>query len=227
MVGAKSAWVACERLRINLENKESSITIGWLISALQDIESRFADHLRFIKLLIVQDDKAILFSGARELLDRTTADSFPSVWFDFEEAAKCLCLGRPTASVFHSMRLLEIAIRALAKRLNIADPTKSSERNWGIMLDKIRNKLDEVYPRNKRLVGTEGAFLEGIYASLDAVKNPWRNATMHVESVYTEQEAQHILSCTSVLLTKMANGFDENGLIIENSELPLGFPAKE
>ncbi len=89
------------------------------------------------------------------------------------------------------------------------------------MLGEIRKKIDEMHPRSKRLPGTEGAFLEDIYASLDAVKNPWRNATMHVESVYTEEESRHILSCTATLLQKMAGGFDENGNGVEDLELPL------
>ena len=79
------------------------------------------------------------------------------------------------------------------------------------MLKSIKAKIDELHPVKARIPGCEGSRLEEIYVTLDAVKNPWRNGTMHVESVYTEEEARHILTCTSHLLDKMAAMFDENG----------------
>src|SRR3546814_14717724 len=89
------------------------------------------------------------------------------------------------------MRTLEIAIRALANFLKIADPTKPAERNWGFVLGKIKESLDVQYPAKLRQPRSEGAEVEGLYASLYAVKNPWRNATMHVETFYQPHEAAH------------------------------------
>ena len=109
------------------------------------------------------------------------------------------------------MRILEIAIASFAARLSIPDPVKATDRSWGNMLNAIRDKMDLEFPKTKRLPGSEGAALEGIYASLDAIKNPWRNATMHVDSIYQEEEARHILTCTALLVDKMAAVFDENG----------------
>jgi hypothetical protein len=112
------------------------------------------------------------------------------------------------------MRMLEIAIRAIAKRLSIDDPIKPAHKNWSVVLKVIKEKLDTLDR------GNEKEFLLGIYALLEAVRNPWRNATMHVEQVYTEAEARHILQSTAILLQKMAIVFDENGSSID-SVLPL------
>jgi hypothetical protein len=106
--------------------------------------------------------------------------------------------------------MLEIAIGAISKRLRIPDPTKA-DRSWGNMLKAIKARMDELHPQKSRTGSCEGSRLEQIYVSLDAVKNPWRNGTMHVESVYTEEEARHILVCASHLLDKMAQIFDQNG----------------
>jgi hypothetical protein len=209
-VGAKVAWRAANRLYLRLEEKPCNLTWGALGLAFDDIESRFSDELTFVKLFVIPEERTSLFEGADKLLKPETAAMYSSVWFDCEEAAKCLCLGRSTASVFHSMRMLEIAIGAISKRLKIPDPTKV-DRSWGRMLNAIKEKMDQLHPKKQRTSSCEGGRLEQIYVSLDAVKNPWRNGTMHVESVYTEEEARHILVCTSHLLDKMALIFDENG----------------
>ena len=210
-VSGKLAVVAAQRLRSRLLAIPCTVNWAALATGLQDIESRFADELGFIKLFVVDQTKAVLFGGADELLGEQTASLFPSVWFDCEEASKCLCLGRPTACVFHCMRMLEVAIKALAKRLTIEDPVKPAQRNWGVMLRTIKEKMDSTYPPSARTTGSEGVLIEKLYLSLDAVKNPWRNDTMHVEGVYTDAEAQHILQCVAVLLQTMAQGFDEKG----------------
>ena len=209
-VGAKLACVSAERLYGRVREEPCTVTLVELSAALTDVESRFADHLTFVKLFVIPVERAILFSGAETLLNSTTAPLYTSLWFDCEEAAKCLCLGRSTACVFHTMRMLEIAIAAISKRLGIPDPVKV-DRSWGNMLKTIKGKIDELHPSKGRTLGCEGSRLEEIYVTLDAVKNPWRNGTMHVESVYTEEEARHILTCTSHLLDKMAAMFDENG----------------
>jgi hypothetical protein len=54
-------------------------------------------------------------------------------------------------------------------------------------------------------------FFESLHASIDAVKNPWRNATMHVERVYTEEDAEHIFIAIKGFIKSLASRCDENG----------------
>lgn len=152
-----------------------------------------------------------MLGAAVDLLGDPTASRFTKIWFDCEEAAKCICVLRPTAAVFHCMRILEAGIRAFAARLSIPDPVTPAERNWGIILKAIKGKIEAAYPAPKRMPGSEGAFMESLYATLDAVKNPWRNETMHVEGVYTDAEARFIFLNTVAFIQKMATGFDEDG----------------
>ena len=218
-IGARSAWVAADRLLDKLLVPNASITLPELRAALSDIESRFIDELGFNKMFIVNQDRFWMFGSADSLMGDITSSRFVGLWFDCEESAKCLCLGRPTASVFHAMRMLEVGIAALAKRLNIPDPVLANDRNWGNMLGAIKKEIDAKYPPKSRLSGSEGAFLEQVYVSLDAVKNPWRNDTMHVTSIYTDDEARHILSCSVKLIQKMSMGFDEYGEIVSDASL--------
>lgn len=218
-IGARSAWVSANRLNAALADSEAPLRFADVKRQIEDIESRFADHLTFVRFFVVREDQLPLLGTATDLLGDRTAPLFRSVWFDTEEAAKCICCLRPTAAVFHCMRILEVGIRAFAARLDIPDPVNAAERNWGVFLRKIRDRIDELYPLPKRVAGSEGAYLEALYATLDAVKNPWRNATMHVEGVYTDVQAWHVYYNSVTLIQKMSEDFDDSGQRVENPAL--------
>lgn len=219
VIGARLAMLTAHQLGQRLAELSDGLTYAEMSTSIDLIEGRVRDELTFVQMFVIPQNQAQLFGGADFLLGQPTADRFPSAWFDCEEAAKCLVLGRPTACVFHCMKMLEIAIKALSARLEIPDPIKPVEKNWGKMLGKIKEALDAKFPSSARMPNSEGSWLERIYASLDAVKNPWRNATMHVENVYTEAEANHILQCVAVLLQNMAQQFDENGADVGTPDL--------
>jgi hypothetical protein len=131
--------------------------------------------------------------------------------FEIDEAAKCLALGRPTAAVFHLMRVMEGSVRAVARCLGISDPTKPAERSWGFVLGEIWKGIEKKWPAVATRASGEGAFFETLYASLDAVKNPWRNDTMHPARKYTDDEAEHIFVAVKGFMMKLASRCDENG----------------
>lgn len=210
-IGARSAFRSAERLKAELGTSGSLPTYQRVSDGLGDIESRFADHLDDIVLLVVPAGPAGLFGDASMVVgSEDIVLSFPSATFDIEEAAKCLALSRPTAAVFHAMRILEIGLAALSRHLCIPDPSKN-DRSWGSILKAIRGRLDEIWPAKQRVVGSKGAELESLFATLDAAKNPWRNQTMHVEGVYTEADAQHIVSCSFKFMEKLAALCNEYG----------------
>src|ERR1700733_4607236 len=62
---------------------------------------------------------------------------FPSIILDANEAAKCIALTRPTAAVFHSMHVIEHALRAVHLCLSLPIPDNPS---WGIWLSEIRKE---------------------------------------------------------------------------------------
>jgi hypothetical protein len=179
VVGARAARVSAERFLSTL-NQGAEITLADLDSALHEIEGRFADELTFIKMFIIADGSEALLADAESLVGGDTAESFRSIWYDIEESAKCICLSRSTASVFHAMRVIEIGIQAFSRYLEIPEPITTAKRNWSNILNDIRNAMDIKYPKNERLPGSIGSELERIYVTLDAIRNPWRNSTMHV-----------------------------------------------
>lgn len=211
-LGARLSVVAAERLLAGMAEQPCQITVGKAVTAINEIESRFADYLTELKMFVLDPAEGVFLGDADSLIDAEGfAARFPSAAFEVEEAAKCVVLGRHTASVFHAMRVLEVGIRAFAKRLGIPDPTKPAEKNWALILKAIKDKIDELWPANKRLPESEGAAFEALYATLDAVRNPWRNATMHVETIYAPHEALHIIRCSAFFLRRLSELTDENG----------------
>ncbi len=106
---------------------------------------------------------------------------------------------------------MEIGIRTLAHCLNLPDPTKPAEKNWSVILGAIWGGIENKWPTAKDRMGADGRLFEDLYASLDAVKNPWRNGTMHVENKYTDDEAEHIFVVVKGFMKKLSERCDENG----------------
>lgn len=44
------------------------------------------------------------------------------------------------------------------------------------------------------------------------MQNPYRNSTMHLDSVYTEDDARMVFNLVRGLIQKIASRMDENGL---------------
>lgn len=120
-------------------------------------------------------DRNRFYEPTSPLLGKEFEDKFPSAAFDADEAGKCLALGRYTASVFHFMRVMELAVKASARCLGIPDPIRPAGRNWGHILGEIKKGIDAKWPGQSSRHGGDGALFESLYASLDAVRNPWRN----------------------------------------------------
>lgn len=207
---ARAAYIAAKRFQDLLIGDE---VLTWhdLRGAMADIESRLRDELGLVQLFVLDPANSVYLQPGHALMGDLISDYFPSVLFEMEEAAKCLAMSRATASAFHSMRALEVALKALADFLEIPDPVKGTDRNWGVVLGKIKTRMDEKYPLKYRLAGTEGAIVEGVYMTLDAVKNPWRNATMHAENTYQPFEASHIIQAVNAVFIRLAALCDEDG----------------
>lgn len=208
-IGASLAEKSVTRLRDALQS--NVVNYDQLSHLLREIEGRFVDHLEDVHLFVVADGDKKFLQEAADLYDWEVCMNFHSAIFEIEEASKCLALGRHTASVFHSMRILEIGIQAIAKHLDIDLAAKGNAKNWGNILAEIKQGIQVKYPKSDTNSAAERAFFESVHASLDAVRNPWRNATMHVETIYAAHEAEHIFNCVKFFMEKLSAKIDEDG----------------
>ena len=119
------------------------------------------------------------------------AKNFPSALFDEKEAGNCFASGRYTASVFHLMRALEIALIAFAK-LFPAVPT--NKENWQQIIEKIESEIREM----PKVTVKDADWKEKhekysqLANSFMFFKDAWRNYTAHARGKYTEDESDAI-----------------------------------
>ncbi len=211
ILGLRMVLKSAERLEKAISDQEGFAweTVGKLCD---EIDNRLSDELSLTKLFVLNIKEQEYFSPHQPLFGSDVAVKFQTeLAFEVDEAAKCLALARPTASVFHLMRSMEIGIRAVARCLGIADPVRPAERNWGAILKALKDGIDAKWPIPATRMAGDGALFEEFYASLEAVRNPWRNATMHVEKKYTDDEAEHIFVAVKGFMKKLASRCDENG----------------
>ena len=190
---------------------DERVTVGQCRDYLHQTRDRLVDEIGSTYILCLTNDEISLYEPASPPYGKQVANAFPSVAYDVNEAAKCLALGRSTASAFHAIRCLEAAIRAISRCLGIPDPTKAHERNWGKMLGAVKGEIDRRWPTNSDRMTGDGQAFDEVHAALAAIQNPWRNATMHLDQKYTEEEVKHIFDIVCGLMKKVASRCDEDG----------------
>jgi len=206
---ARVTLITAREIEEIIETKD--LSRGDLARRLSELGNTLRRELQLTPLFVLDTGKQRYYNPREPLFGSGVEAKFVTVVFELDEAAKCLAFSRPTASVFHLMRLMEMAVRAVARCLQIPDPINPADRSWGSVLKKIRDGIDGKWPTVAARLAGDGEIFESLYASLDAVKNPWRNATMHPANKYTDEEAEHIFMAVRGFMMKLASRCDENG----------------
>lgn len=199
--------VACAPLELavtvryveDLHGRLRKFDTGACGAALRELRRLIECELETKTFLYIPQEKLRFFNDSRQLFGERTLDRFPSVIAEVEEAGKCYAAGRNTASVFHLLRVLESGLRAVARSLSI---TTDTNRSWNSLLKKITMASQTQHPHDDRT-----AFYAELVARLYAVKDAWRNPTMHIERRYGSEEARDIFnsvaSCMHHISTRL------------------------
>lgn len=168
----------------------------------QELEQRIHDELEDRIFLSIQAGDAIYYNN-KCLFGEDVARLFPTAVFDIEEAGKCLACGRYTAAIFHLMRILEDGVHKLGSKLV---PTVSlNNLTWGTMLQQHIQPAIRSLPTTTKEETEYRDKCQDIHASLCAVKDAWRNPTMHkVATTYTEEAAKEIFVASRTFMRKLA-----------------------
>lgn len=177
---------------VRVELKKKRPNIKYVTDRIHDLRKRIHDELggRCTFLLTPDQEKAFTDEKA---FGQDVFDKFPDARLDVTEAAQCNALGRHTAAVCHLMRVLEVGLKVLAKKLGIPDPLISSNRDWGSMLATIQAEI-QANKKTPKIADWHSIHnhVEQAHAFLMSAKGAWRNPTMHVENHYNEGEAASI-----------------------------------
>ncbi len=121
---------------------------------------------------------------------------FPEALSDMLETGACYAANRPTACVFHAMRVAEHGLRHIARELQVElvdgkKPCPVDFATWEKVLIAISNKREEIRRQPK---GEQQNARTTEYAALadlcSGFKDIWRNNTMHSRKIYSTEEAK-------------------------------------
>lgn len=196
-VGLDMAVVAIERIIESLPPRFSQLS-----ALLPDVQKRIEDQLDQTWFLYVSKEQAKYYD-AKTLFGEEVAKIFPNTVVDIEEAGKCFATGRYTASVFHLMRVMELAVQHLGRLLKVKIP---EEKNWQNILDEINSQIRKMRPRTAKQKAVRDSYSASA-AHLHNVKEAWRNRVMHPKATYTEEEAADVFVHVKTFMAHLAKKF--------------------
>lgn len=121
---------------------------GVVASKLQDLISELCDEFGAQKFIVINPDRSALV-WKKDPFGKAVNKSFPAVYNECIDAQHCLAVELHTAAVIHSMRVLEVALRKLHKRLKLPKPKNP---NWEHVIREIETEIkrrDALNPRPK------------------------------------------------------------------------------
>jgi hypothetical protein len=204
--GMRSTSKQAERIIKSLNSKNLSLRDFGLMAA--ELRRRFEDDLSGLVFLQVEPTKAEFFQ-LRNPFGEEVAAKFPSAIFDADEAALCLALDCDTASVFHLMRVMEAGLRALGKSLNDPRLDPGTNPTWERILKRGDEELQKPLKNRSAEWQQDEQFFSTAVANLRAVKDAWRNPTLHVGSYYDAARARDVYSAVRAFMRHLATRLSE------------------
>jgi len=185
------------RMMDDFKENAASFSNKALTRNLYELTARIVDELGERLFLSVPVMQAPLYLQTEPPFGRPVTNKFPQMTEDISEAAKCLSLDRPTACVFHLMRVMELAVQRFGNELSVA---LVAEKNWQVILDQINavvRRLDARDAKTKKYAQAA--------SHLYNVKVAWRNEVMHPKQTYTFDEAKVIFDNAKTFVTDLSN----------------------
>jgi hypothetical protein len=152
------------------------------------------------------NDKGLLLKAWKEDWKDALA-AFPAIQIDAYSATDCYALGHSIASVFHSMRVLEFGLAAIAADVGLVFDLQQ----WHNIIEQIESKIEaerkslpKGAARNNRLQFLSESAKEFFY-----FKDGWRNYVAHNRANYDEPQALSVLTHVRTFMCHLASHLSE------------------
>jgi hypothetical protein len=137
-----------------------------------------------------------------DLFGPIVARKMPATAEDIEEAGKCLALSRHTACVFHLMRVMELGVHVLAKKLKVRSVNPAVD-SWDRIAGQVNVAINALPARTARQKARKES-LGAASAHLNSVRIAWRNPTMHPKKTYTYDQARDVFNASRAFMDHLA-----------------------
>jgi hypothetical protein len=195
-LGLTGALNQIQRLSDDL-NHTDNFTDAMFHRRIVSIHERIMDDLSDRLFLCVPSEMTEFYRQKQPLFGDAVTSKFPQMTEDISEAGKCLSLRRPTAAVFHLMRVMELALQSFGSKIGV---TLVHEKNWQNILDEANKKIRAL---DQKLLETK-KYAEAS-SHLYNVKLAWRNEVMHPKQTYTDEEAHAIFGSVRTFVRDLAD----------------------
>jgi hypothetical protein len=191
-------------LRMEISMNSPTVTNRAWGQMQMELANRFNDEFSRKLIFWIPPGKEKFYEQKGALFGPAVTDAFESTRTDIEEAGKCYAAGRNTACVFHLMRVMEHGLRALGKTLNEPNLDPSRNPSWETILRRGDEELKLPIRKRSGDWRIKDEFFTNATANLRAVKDAWRNPTMHVERDYDEEKALDILNAVGAFMRHLS-----------------------
>lgn len=187
-------------------NERRRIYDEWLIQEMRNLSDTLRRELKTkIGIVLTDPSASDLFENPRPFDSENVSvnDRFPVAVYDIQEAANCRALARPTACVFHLMRVLEVGLNALATDLGIPWPSRN---DWQDVINSIERKIKEIEKGSIKFSGwhEKRQFYADAATQFTHFKDGWRNYALHFHAVYDDSKAEIIFGSVREFMRVLA-----------------------
>jgi len=178
----------------------------------QSLRVSFSDRLAYC----YPKDKGDIFRRWKDDWD-IVYTNFASARLDIVEGIDCYALGHNMACVFHMARVGEIGLRAIGRERGIQSlkgGVPIEWATWGQVLQEIEPKTEDIRKNEPKGPKKEHAlqFYNTVLSNLRAIRNLYRDPTMHFRDNYDDGEAQSAIFRVRSLMTMLSSKLDENSI---------------
>jgi hypothetical protein len=194
----------CQRYGLNgslsqINTFEQNVFFGRLVSdtniaaVLESFQITLRDETYSRKFAFIPQSKIEYFQKDKLFGDEVDA-AFPIAKDEIKDAGNCLAVGLDTAAIFHLMRIIELGLRALAKKLKVRIPNTPIEyATWETAIKHIEEEIKKLRQLSKgKKKSNLLEFYNGCMGEFNAFKDVWRNNIMHTRQSYDEHQAMSV-----------------------------------
>jgi hypothetical protein len=216
-------WI-CEHLKLDeslillrefdgiTKNKPCSYqTINALLESCANSIRREVGWIRFA---LIPKDKIHFFDqeldkpffGNEPVFGEKIDNAFPAARIDIKNAGTCLALNLNDATIFHLMRVVEVGLRDLAKKLKVKVPKTPIEyATWEKVLEHMEIEISKMKQLSKGKKKSEAlAFYRGCMGEFHGFKDVWRNNIMHTRKNFNEHDAMSAFIRVRAFMQRLA-----------------------
>lgn len=190
-------------------DKLKAASSEYVIIQMDDLRAGIEFEAKDDVIFVVERDrsKKYLAFTKEENFWNPALDIFPSAGGDMFSAAVCYVVDQPTAAVFHSMRVVEVGLRAFAESLGVPFGTEV----WHVVLDQIESTIRD-FERDWPKSATKTEFLK-FYSTVAKefryFKDGWRNYVSHNLNEYDAPQAASVLNHVRDFMVELSSRLSE------------------